>query len=416
MSVVIVNPFSSGAALAPAFTKEGYHSTAVISSRAIPPAITSALRTSDFQGVIYHDDLDSTISQLNDLSPCAVVAGSESGVELADLLSEKMGLRSNGTRLSEARRDKFLQSETVRAAGIRAVQQHVCENVDSLCDWAASFARWPVIVKPLRSTGSDGVSKCYNTQDIRSAFTAIVSQNNKFGEPNHGVLVQEYLDGPQYVIDTMSKDGQHYIATYWKYDLLHINGSPFVYDKEEILPSVGEVQKQLKEYVFKVLDALEIRNGPTMTEVRICVDGPCLVELGARLHGVDGPRLASEAIEVAAQQELMLDVVLQGGTLFDKVVQSDYTLRKHAMIVFLVSHVEGVVRSVDVEQLRSLPGFVDMACTATKGSTLTKTVDLFSSPGRVLLAHDEEAVVRQAYTMLRTLERTTLFDVETSDC
>ena len=34
----------------------------------------------------------------------AVFAGAETGVILSDMLSEKLGLRSNGTKLSEARR------------------------------------------------------------------------------------------------------------------------------------------------------------------------------------------------------------------------------------------------------------------------------------------------------------------------
>ena len=47
----------------------------------------------------------------------AVLAGTETGVELADQLSETLGLRSNGTKLSEERRNKYAMGEAVRAAG-----------------------------------------------------------------------------------------------------------------------------------------------------------------------------------------------------------------------------------------------------------------------------------------------------------
>jgi len=45
------------------------------------------------------------------------MAGTETGVELADQLSELLGLRSNGTSLSEERRNKYAMGEAVRRAG-----------------------------------------------------------------------------------------------------------------------------------------------------------------------------------------------------------------------------------------------------------------------------------------------------------
>ena len=61
------------------------------------------------------------IDQINDLTlnVRAVFAGAETGVELADQLSEAMNLRTNGTAHSEERRNKFAMGEAVRNAGIR---------------------------------------------------------------------------------------------------------------------------------------------------------------------------------------------------------------------------------------------------------------------------------------------------------
>jgi hypothetical protein len=61
----------------------------------------------------------------------AVIAGSEPGVELADKLSHRLRLRTNGEELSAARRNKYLMGEAVRAAGIRAVKQQVKSQEES---------------------------------------------------------------------------------------------------------------------------------------------------------------------------------------------------------------------------------------------------------------------------------------------
>lgn len=60
-----------------------------------------------------------TINALQALpfSVIAVIPGAETGVELADQLSHRMGLRSNGINKSLARRNKYHMGESVRAAG-----------------------------------------------------------------------------------------------------------------------------------------------------------------------------------------------------------------------------------------------------------------------------------------------------------
>ncbi|UFX44293.1 MULTISPECIES: hypothetical protein [Bradyrhizobium] len=54
-----------------------------------------------------------------------VIAGCETGVELANLLSERLGLPSNGTALSAARRDKARLADALGAAGVRSIRQVV---------------------------------------------------------------------------------------------------------------------------------------------------------------------------------------------------------------------------------------------------------------------------------------------------
>lgn len=46
---------------------------------------------------------------------CVHTTGAETGVELADILSNRLGLASNGEDLSLCRRNKHLMGEQVRA-------------------------------------------------------------------------------------------------------------------------------------------------------------------------------------------------------------------------------------------------------------------------------------------------------------
>jgi hypothetical protein len=81
-----------------------------------------------FDEVIGNDPnapLDTIVGTLTALKYNIVAAmpGAETGVALADALSEALGVVTNGTELSAARRNKYLMGEAVRDAGVRAVMQ-----------------------------------------------------------------------------------------------------------------------------------------------------------------------------------------------------------------------------------------------------------------------------------------------------
>jgi biotin carboxylase len=191
----------------------------------------------------------------------AVLAGAETGVELADQLSERMGLITNGTALSEARRNKFVMGETIRAAGIRAVKQLRATTWGEISGWITEWNPMPfkVIVKPMDSAGSDDVTLCQSIQDVQNAFGNIMGKINGLGLVNKAVLVQEYLEGQEYVVDMVSRDGEHKVAAIWAYDRRPANGAHFVCFGQRLLTGDDKLCPELVAYMKKVVTALGIR-------------------------------------------------------------------------------------------------------------------------------------------------------------
>src|SRR4051812_42751426 len=95
--VAIVDPYSSGALLAPAFTARGRECVAVQTDRAVPTIFRSSFSPDDFAAVLRADaGVARTAARLRRLRVGHVLAGAEPGVELADELSERLGLPANG--------------------------------------------------------------------------------------------------------------------------------------------------------------------------------------------------------------------------------------------------------------------------------------------------------------------------------
>lgn len=299
----------------------------------------------------------------------AVIPGAETGVELADQLSSRLGLRSNGTTQSIARRNKYYMGETVRAAGefqllvcfafseflfilfligVRAVKQEICSNVEQMVAFLEDIkdedGNLRCVVKPVQSAGTDDVFLCQSLDEAIVAFNRIFGKVNGIGILNENVLVQEFLRGKEYVVDKVSKDGVHKLVAIWEYDKRKANGANFVYFGMRLKPSDSELAKAMVPYADKILDALGIMNGPSHMEVMVNTvikNGvvtyvPCLVEVGARCHGGEGTWLPVAMECVGYTQVLVtLDVYLGGG-LFESIAKDNFPLRKVQQLCFCV--------------------------------------------------------------------------------
>ena len=239
--VVVTDVFSTGAVMASMLHQDGYSVVACFSGP-LDPVLLSMVPQNlkiDYMATIIYDiekDSDTALAEMiNSLNLLdgkieCVIAGAETGVLLADRLSEKLGLRTNGTTLSEARRNKFVMGETIRAAGIRAVKQLRASVWEEINNWIYEWNPLPfkLVCKPLDSAGSDCVTLCTNINEVKDSFEKIMEKNNHLGLSNQAVLIQEFLEGTEYVIDAVSRDGEHKIVAIWEYDRRPVNGASFV--------------------------------------------------------------------------------------------------------------------------------------------------------------------------------------------
>jgi biotin carboxylase len=296
-AVIVVDPYSTGGTLAFELNRHGFkvisvHSEEMDKSEELKSMVPHGLKPIYEAAILYEGDHDHMLETIDKtgFKIIAVLAGAETGVHLADELSERLGLLTNGTAFTDARRNKYLMGEAVRASGLRAVQQSLCSTwaeVTAVIDsWQPSPFR--VVLKPVESAGGDCVALCSNMDEVRAAFDAIVGKPNGLGMLNTYALVQEYLDGPEYVIDMVSRDGVHKAASVIAYDRRAINGIAFACCGERFLWGDSEKASELIAYQKGVLDALGIKNGPSHGEVKWFKGEPVLVEVGARCHGCEG--------------------------------------------------------------------------------------------------------------------------------
>ena len=124
--------------------------------------------------------------------------------------------------------------EKVRAAGVRAVLQKQCSKWDEVLEFLTNsgleaLEPYRIICKPTESAGSDGVTLCTSRAEVLAAFNKLNNSTNQLGMFNEAVLVQEFLDGEEFVVDSVSRDGDHKTVAVWSYDKREANDQFNVY-------------------------------------------------------------------------------------------------------------------------------------------------------------------------------------------
>jgi biotin carboxylase len=394
--------------LAEALRARGAECIAIESSPDLPKSMKSRFNPGVFHNIIQHDaGYEQTLAAVRRHEPSYVVAGCESGVELAERLANELGLPANGAALCEARRDKYLMAEAARRQGLRTARQFLSDDVEAILSWTSNTLDWPVIVKPPKSVASDDVICCRSAGEVRKAAQKILSATNVLGCRNPSVLVQEFLAGTEYVVDTVSREGKPKTTAFWQYHRPASAASDeFVcYDAMILLPYAGERQHVLQSYVFTLLEALSMRFGPAHCEL-MWVDGePVLIEVGARLTaGIN--TLLSGLCGGICQLDETVDAMLAPDQ-FLATLGDQPQLQRRAANVFLMPHGGGrQVRLRSLDAIRRLPTLHAISVSAQPGDRVKRVA------GLVTLIDEDIQSIEHDINTIRALERTEIFEVE----
>ncbi|WP_303149977.1 ATP-grasp domain-containing protein [uncultured Cloacibacillus sp.] len=211
------------------------------------------------------------------------------------------------------RRDKYAMAAAVERAGVPSLISRRVKNPDEALAAAREINSWPVVIKPLEGAGSLGVSICGSMDELRERCARLLLSEDLFGQPCREALVQEYAAGTEYIVNTVSCGGRHYLTDMWRYRKIKIADRGNAYDHALLVSEPTAEERELFEYVKSCLDALGFEYGPSHTEAMITPKGPRLIEAGARpmgsildidvFHEATGHRIVDLALDSALEPE-----------------------------------------------------------------------------------------------------------------
>ncbi|MFC7613522.1 hypothetical protein ACFQV2_07785 [Actinokineospora soli] len=249
-------------------------------------------------------------------------------------------------------------------------------------------------------------------EDLRRAFPAILGARDIFDNANTDVLVQSFLEGTEYIVDTVSVDGAAYVCGVWRYEKrLLENGKP-IYNRDILVAETDPVVPMLAAYTRAVLAALGVRNGPAHSEVIVGPRGPAIVEVGARLNGNMHPEFHQRCLG-HDQAELTALAYVKPKKFLSRFADGCYQRRKHATVYNAPTSHDGTVVRVNemiVDAIRDCPSVVDLTVKRKAGDRIVPTRDLLTSPLRVFMTADE-GTLEADYRFIESV-RESVFEVE----
>jgi biotin carboxylase len=227
---------------------------------------------------------------------------------------------------------------------------------------AADEIGYPVVVKPRSLAGSLGVARADEREAVRRAF-AIADRARFAGLPaGYGVLVEEYLDGPEISVDSVVCDGSVQCVHVAR---KRLGFPPFFEEVGHLVTGWSDAPwaDEVQQLVARAHRALGVDRGVTHAEVRLTPAGPRLVELNGRLGG--------DLIPYASRLATGIDLVVTAAQLaFGPPGPLKPSRRDVAEVRFLYPPVDCVVGRVEVDAAAAMPGIAYAVALAGPGSRL----------------------------------------------
>ncbi|WP_406046749.1 ATP-grasp domain-containing protein [Kribbella sp. NBC_00889] len=290
----------------------------------------------------------------------AAVSLSELGLLPTARINEALGLRGESVETVELLLDKWRMRRHLAARDISPVASAVGRSGQDIREFVKAHGL-PIIVKPVRESGSLGVFRVRDQADVDVVAHRYRSLDDvqwaagdlAFADSFHEFLMEEFLDGPEISVETLSFDGRHVIVAVTDKE---VGGAGFV-EIGHSQPSglsagtLGEVT----QLVTGFLDAVGLRNGPGHTEVKLTSRGPRIVESHNR---IGGDRI-NELAEIAYGVDMERYALGAGFGLVEPLITSPRP-QGGAAVRFITPQPGRVVEVTGVEAVRADPAYVDL--------------------------------------------------------
>ncbi len=331
----------------------------------------------------YHNvsttDLDGVLKLAERLNIDGIIAyASDPAAPTAAYVAEKLGLPGNPYKSVKLCTEKDLFRAFLKEHGFNCPQAQGYKTYEEAVKDIDRF-KFPVMVKPVDSSGSKGVVKIYSKAELKDAVEEALSYSR-----GKRFIVEEFIVKKGYQVsgDGFSYNGKLVFTSYGNELYSGVGGTREYVALGEFWPSLltPEQKAKVDDELQRLITALGMKTCAYNIEVILDEnDTPYVLELGPRNGGSYIPQLIQYATEV----DLVKYTIL--GALGEDCSDLKMTETKGVWSNYMImSHVDGTFKEIRFEESFKMENLLDVYCTAKLGDKVRAYKNTTDSMGTIL--------------------------------
>jgi len=335
--------------------------------------------------VIFSDNPEWILKKLKEL-PYPIkgaIPGIDSGVELADQIAHALHLPGNRFDLSTHRRDKGKMRERLQEKKFSCPDFSICNTEQKVVDFIHRH-KFPLVIKTPKGAGTSHVYVCDTKESVLAGFHSIQGQENFFGEKATTTVIEEFIDGDEYVVNTFGDGEKVHVTDMWVYEKLQSESFKNIYYNVLSLPLTDKKVQSIKQMGIQLTEAFGLLRGPTHLELKNDpVRGPTLIELAGRLAGAKLPKYVQKYTNFDPYKST-IQVFAEGSVQ----IPDPIIAKKHIGLAFCPLFIEGNVKQISgIAEIEALSSYEAHDLNIAVGDLLTPTTYVSTTPLIVFLAN-----------------------------
>lgn len=299
---------------------------------------------------------------------------------------------SLAARLSNEYCDSSISSDALQILEDKSTTREVLKDHPATCEFKVingkqlihSSMDYPFVLKKPVSNGSKDVYLIENEVHLNAALKKMATQNP--------VIIEEFVEGDQYVIEVIVCNGLPIIVAIIKQEIT-MDYTFIVTGYEVVLKMDDAIYRNLWKSVISILGEIGLKHGACHLEMRLSKKGWKLIEINPRISGGAMNRMIFEAFGVNLVQET---VKLYLGKEPDLLVRK----RQPVYTSFITIHSYGYLLGIEGEdEAASSSGIVDIHLRPMIGVLMMPPISMGQRYGYVMAIGDTTVEAKERAEM-----------------
>ena len=347
---------------------------------------------------------DTVLREING-HPDAVLAVDDSGVELAALLAERLGLPGNPAHAVRRVRDKLAFHQLLQEREFLCPEFHHLPTGEDPQKLFPEL-KFPVVVKARRLSGSRGVIRADDSDELVRAvnWVRVIQSRADRDAQELGLIIEDFIPGREYALEGTLESGE--LTTLALFDKPDPLDGPYFEETLYVTPSrlPGPLQDRIHREVARVCRCAELTDGPVHAEVRINDQGVWILEVAARSIGGLCGRVLTHSLGMSLEELILRQAVAEPLAVVDMTGEGGA-----AGVMMIPIPRRGIYHGIKgLTAAQSVPGVTGVTITAEPGHIIAPPPDGASYLGFIFARAASPADVENA---LRSAHRRLHFDI-----